>query len=272
MVGATIGRKDAANSKPRRTVAVANKHRENGPGLATMKYVEFSISTSGRWYSDLLGNNPDLRLVSDHVCLLPQGLIVSRLEIMGARDSDVETVLETIRGLKKTQHWVLAREKDRIRLLVVGPSKYGLTAGVLRAGGVLVHPIVAHNRRQYFSVLAPARALEKIRNQPRFTDFKLHVIHREPSSLKQLPEMPDLIDDLNEELTEKQIEILFAAFRGNYFAWPHASTIADLAKGAGISQATFHEHLQKATARVMSRVLTRVARRRGIGPVRGGPS
>lgn len=229
-----------------------------------MKYVEFSVSTTGMWYSEVLGKNPDLRLVSDHVCLLPHGLIASRLEVLGDRDADVETVLEKIRGLQKTQHWILARERDRVRVLVVGPSRYGLTANVIRAGGVLVHPVVAHNRRQYFSVLAPARALEAIRSRPRMSDFKLHMIHREPSALKQLPEMRDLIDDLNEELTEKQIEVLFACLRGNYFAWPHNSTIADLAKAAGISQATFHEHLQKAIARVMSRVLTRVGRRRGV--------
>jgi len=49
-----------------------------------------------------------------------------------------------------------------------------------------------------------------------------------------------------ERLTERQADVLEAAYRAGYFEWPRASTAEEVADDLGISAPTLHGHLRKA--------------------------
>lgn len=56
-------------------------------------------------------------------------------------------------------------------------------------------------------------------------------------------EFPPAIDDL---LTDRQHEVLEAAFEGGYYNWSREATGEEIAESIGISPATFHQHLRVA--------------------------
>ena len=49
-----------------------------------------------------------------------------------------------------------------------------------------------------------------------------------------------------DSLTDRQHEVLEAAYRGGYFRWPRESTAEDIAEALGISPPTLHKHLRRA--------------------------
>ena len=52
--------------------------------------------------------------------------------------------------------------------------------------------------------------------------------------------------DSIEALTDRQYEVLEAAYRGGYFRWPRDSTAEEIAESLGISPPTLHKHLRRA--------------------------
>lgn len=59
-----------------------------------------------------------------------------------------------------------------------------------------------------------------------------------------------------EDLTERQSQVLEAAYRSGYFEWPRGSTAEDVAEGFDITAPTFHAHLRKAEKGIMDQLFS----------------
>lgn len=59
-------------------------------------------------------------------------------------------------------------------------------------------------------------------------------------------------------LTDRQREVLEAAYRAGYYEWPRESTAEEVAESLSIAGSTFHAHLRKAEGRILSGVLDQV--------------
>jgi hypothetical protein len=57
---------------------------------------------------------------------------------------------------------------------------------------------------------------------------------------------------LQKHLTERQREVLKAAFEAGYYAWPRECTGEDIAKELDITSATFSEHIQAAERKLLT--------------------
>lgn len=57
------------------------------------------------------------------------------------------------------------------------------------------------------------------------------------------------------ELTDRQREVLTAAYQAGYFAWPRDSTAEEVADSVGIARPTLQAHLRKAEAHILSALL-----------------
>jgi predicted DNA binding protein len=60
-----------------------------------------------------------------------------------------------------------------------------------------------------------------------------------------------------EDLTERQREVLEAAYRAGYFEWPRDSTAEEVAESLDIASSTLHSHLRKAENSVLSEFFER---------------
>jgi hypothetical protein len=66
---------------------------------------------------------------------------------------------------------------------------------------------------------------------------------------------PELSADALAELTDRQQEVLEAAYLGGYFNWPRDSTAEEVADSLDIASATLHDHLRKAQRKVLDEIL-----------------
>jgi predicted DNA binding protein len=57
------------------------------------------------------------------------------------------------------------------------------------------------------------------------------------------------------DLTDRQREVVEAAYRAGYFDWPRESTAEEVAGSLGLAGPTLHGHLRKAEATILSALL-----------------
>jgi DNA-binding CsgD family transcriptional regulator len=69
------------------------------------------------------------------------------------------------------------------------------------------------------------------------------------STSTEISRVPVTAESL-ESLTDRQLEVLEAAYRGGYFRWPRDATAEEVAESLGISSPTLHKHLRRGEARV----------------------
>jgi PAS domain-containing protein/DNA-binding CsgD family transcriptional regulator len=72
---------------------------------------------------------------------------------------------------------------------------------------------------------------------------------RDRSTPTETNHAPATADSLG-SLTDRQLEVLEAAYRGGYFRWPRDATAEAVAESLGISSPTLHKHLRRGEERV----------------------
>jgi predicted DNA binding protein len=75
----------------------------------------------------------------------------------------------------------------------------------------------------------------------------------------------ELTDEALADLTDRQQEVLEAAYLGGYFNWPRDSTAEEVADSLDIASATLHDHLRKAQRKVLDELLADEAGKRRPG-------
>jgi predicted DNA binding protein len=56
---------------------------------------------------------------------------------------------------------------------------------------------------------------------------------------------------LEEQLTDRQLSVLRAAYHAGYFDWPRGSTAEELADSIGVSSPTLHNHLRRGQRKLL---------------------
>jgi predicted DNA binding protein len=68
-------------------------------------------------------------------------------------------------------------------------------------------------------------------------------------------------ESLEDQLTERQLETLRAAYLGAYFEWPRGRTASEIAAAMGVADTTWLRHLRKAEATLVEAFLREVDQR-----------
>lgn len=77
------------------------------------------------------------------------------------------------------------------------------------------------------------------------------------SKSQRAPGDTDRVDSegVLDDLTDRQRDVLEAAYRSGYFGWPRDSTAEEVATSLDITSPTLHNHLRKAEAKIMQELL-----------------
>jgi len=159
-----------------------------------------------------------------------------------------------------------AATDGRVRRIDEGVLEWQVTGTsvltALTGYGANVTDVTAEDGRALFAVelasTADVRALSD-HLEDRFSDTRV-VSRREradPTDDGGPPEAGDLDD-----LTERQREVLEAAYRAGYFDWPRDSTAEEVADSLDIDSSTLHAHLRKAEHSLLDDLFDSERRRR----------
>ncbi|QLG49281.1 PAS domain S-box protein [Natrinema halophilum] len=168
-------------------------------------------------------------------------------EIHGTSVDDVVAIATEDPRVKRARDISVAGGEDRIELTVTNSSVVHTVTGV---GGSLSAATVSPDGIR-FVVEVPVDAdvreiVDHIQAEHADIDF---VAQRDLDHDVSTVSRPDGVLG---ELTDRQREVLEAAYRSGYFAWPRTSTAEEIAESLDLASATLHGHLRKAEAVIIS--------------------
>jgi PAS domain S-box-containing protein len=210
--------------------------------------LEFSITNTGSFFvvtSEELGCSFDL----DGVVPSVDDVYHFYLTSSGVAP---EKVIERAAKSPKIEHARIIRETGAEALLEVSFHGTETVAQALMERGAYVQRGSIANGKGNIVVEVPANT----RVRP-FLDA-VEAVYSEGSLLsKQSRDRPfhstsEFYHELGETLTERQTEILQAAYLAGYFDYPRASSGKELAETLDISSPTFHQHLQAAERKLLT--------------------
>ncbi|EFW90954.1 response regulator receiver modulated GAF sensor protein [Haladaptatus paucihalophilus DX253] len=210
--------------------------------------LEFSITNTGSFFvvtSEELGCSFEL----DGVVPRRDDVYLFYVTLSGAPS---EKVIERADESPMVEHVRVIQETGDETLLEVALCGTETSAQALIERGAYVQRGSIEDGKGSIVVEVPANT----RVRP-FLDA-VEEVYEETSLLsKQSRDRPfhstsEFYHELGETLTERQAEILQAAYLAGYFDYPRASSGAELADTLDISSPTFHQHLQTAERKLLS--------------------
>jgi len=169
------------------------------------------------------------------------------LEVDGASVDDVVTTAAEDPGVTRVRDVSVTDGEGRIELTVTDSS---LVHTITRAGGSLSTATVRPDGTRLV-VEAPADAdvrevVDHVQSEHPGVDF---VAQRDRDREVSTGGHPDGVLG---GLTDRQREVLEAAYRSGYFAWPRTSTAEEVAESVDLASATVHGHVRKAEETILS--------------------
>jgi len=150
-------------------------------------------------------------------------------ELAAASGTDVEVV----------------RDDETSVLLAWQVTGDGLLGALIEHGANVTEMRADGGRARYELSVASGSDVRSLRDRIRGQYGDTTVLSKVERT-QSVEEKGSIATDRLEDLTERQREVLEAAFRAGYFNWPRDSTAEEVAETLDISSATLHSHLRKA--------------------------
>ncbi|MFD1647525.1 bacterio-opsin activator domain-containing protein [Haloarchaeobius litoreus] len=201
-------------------------------------------------------SNPLFRAVEEH------DLVV---ELDGATAIDDHTFVEyfTVTGDPDETFFDIIRAFDRVEGLTVldqGPEETLVTMTIVdppistllaEHGGTVREIVVEDGSAELVAELPKSGSIRSVVDslEGMFETVDLRTKRERKRPERRVSEFRSTLDD---QLTDRQREVLEAALRDGYFEWPRESDAEEIAATLGISSPTFHEHLRAAQQKLLT--------------------
>ncbi|MFB6096753.1 MAG: PAS domain S-box protein [Haloferacaceae archaeon] len=177
----------------------------------------------------------------------------SMLAFVSVPDATADAVESTLAGWPSVASVAYVTEHDEQTLYKVTMAQTQFT-DVLGKHGAMLCSLTATDAETHCTLKLPDQGavgdlMDALRG--RYATVRLRA-RRETS---QTTSRQSFQADLLEELTERQHEVLQAAYYGGFFEWPRESTGEAVADAVGVSPPTFHQHLRAAERKLVRAVL-----------------
>lgn len=193
-------------------------------------------------------------------CCAPFAGIAERFEIIGvlklthAAYTDVCRItlkegasIDAARNRFVTDTVVLSHEGNDYTLLMKGRISEEIADFTARFELRVDYPIVFDGNSCQFGVIGSSEELQNIASAAKERAWNMEIL--------AVHDYNPLVNGLLDELTEKQRQILKAAYQYGYFDHPRKIDAGKLAEKVGVHKTTLLEHLHKAEKRLVKRVL-----------------
>lgn len=157
------------------------------------------------------------------------------------------TSIEEVRNEYVTDTIVLSGAGKSYTLLMKGRISAEIADFTARFELRIDYPIVFNGGACQFGVIGTTDELQNIVNAAKEREWGMEIL--------AVHDYNPLVSGLLDELTEKQREILKAAYRYGYFDHPRKIDAGKLADKVGVHKTTLLEHMHKAEKRLIRRIL-----------------
>jgi len=174
------------------------------------------------------------------------------LEYVTVEDADPDRVLATLRDHELVRGGRVIRAENNGGVVEIRSRES--YQSILLDVGVRTVDVVADRDRLVVTVEAPtdadARTIQETLTE-HAPGFEL--VAKQERERRPTPE--DEESPIRDELTERQLEVLRAAYLAGYYEWPRDTTAEQLADTLDIASSTLHQHLRRAERNLFDELL-----------------
>ncbi|NKE37365.1 GAF domain-containing protein [Natronococcus sp. JC468] len=230
------------------TVAYAISAAERRRALVTNSVIELEFLTRDRSIGYVaLSAELGCELTVEGVSPTSDGEVAAFVTI---RDADCEAVLSTIADDPDVKATVVADHGEECVFRLTGPEP-SVSGTIADYGGVVREADADHGEGRFVVELpydADVRAV--VEGLEEYYDRTELVAQRE----RERTEPSDAVvrEAFDDALTDRQREVLRAAYLSGFFEWPRGANSGEVAEVLGITEPTFHEHLRTCQRKLVS--------------------
>lgn len=230
------------------TVAYAISAAEQRRALVTNSVIELEFLTRDRSIDYVaLSAEIGCKVTVEGVSSTGDGEVAAFITISGA---DCETVLSTIADDPDVEATVVADHGEECVFRLTGPEPS--VSGTIADYGGVVREADADDGEGRFVVELPYNADVRavVDGLVEYYDRTELVAQRE----RERTEPSDAVvrEAFDDALTDRQREVLRAAYLSGFFDWPRGANSGEVAEVLGITEPTFHEHLRTCQRKLVS--------------------
>lgn len=176
--------------------------------------------------------------------------IVAYCEVSGATADEINSVAASIEEIETARQVKSGDTRIHEFVLVDGSPLFAFVEGLANLRSAHIDETACTLIAEIASGTCAVPTLDRIHQEcPRPTLIAKREHNLPPASLTTRVGPPE---KSLESLTERQREVLEAAYHAGYFRWPRESTAEEVAESLGISSPTLHKHLRRAEEQLLN--------------------
>lgn len=149
---------------------------------------------------------------------------------------------------------ILEQSRKRARTVVTYDRHSSIVPEIVNSEFMPIEPVHITEGKEHWTVLVRTDALSSVIESMRDGyDVELDAVHTvdQDSNLR----FSDMIDQIHDDLSPRQLESLFTAYGRGYYSWPREVSATEIASDVGVSGPTFLEHLRRAEQKILPLVI-----------------
>jgi predicted DNA binding protein len=213
--------------------------------------LEFRLQDESSSFLSRLADQLGSEVTFEGVIPLTEDRVRLFFTVDGTDPDDVRSVID--RSLSVGSSRLVARQEDSLlfEAVVEGPT----ISVTLMEMGASLRTLTVTEEGIHFLVDLPSSAdvrgfIEGFQEEFASAEFIARRVHERPDYTRQ-----GFLAELEEHLTDRQMEVLQTAYYSGFFTSPRQSTGSDIAEVLDVSQPTVTEHLRTAQCKILDLLL-----------------
>ncbi len=214
---------------------------QDSTAVGTPTEIELQVANE-EYFFVLASEEASCRLTLEHLVHRSDGALLEFFAVEGTDPDRIVGMARDVSGVAEARLVREAPDGGLVQLIVAGPC----VTTTLADAGAVTRAVTARDGTGRVVANVPAHA--DVRTvvemfQSRHPRSELLASRRDAGSIP-VRSQQGLKGTLAERLTDRQIEVLRAAYLSGYFEWPRESSAEECAESLDISQPTFSQHMR----------------------------
>lgn len=233
-------------------------HINNAAGSdRSYQQVKMTLWHSGCWTLQTTDSHPGTHIIEKS--LYPaDDVIKGDFILVTEGETTIEELIEAIDRSDVVRNVAVLKQSDeRARVVVNYASESSIVPEIVNSEFMPIAPVHITEGKEHWRVMVDVDALSNVLESLK-SEYDVTVDAIEKVDPTEGLMFADVVNNISENLSSRQREVLFNAREEGYYNWPRDVSANEVAENIGISGPTFLEHLRQGEQKIVHSVLDEI--------------
>lgn len=219
--------------------------------------VKLTLWHAGCWTLQTTDAYPGTHIIEKS--LYPaEDIIKGDFILVSKGDAEIEAFIQAIDASPVVQNVAVLKQSDeRARVVVNYASESSIVPEIVHSEFMPIAPVHITEGKEHWRVMIEVDALSDVLSSMK-SEYDIEVDAIEQVNPQDSLFFADVVNEVSENLSPRQQEILFTARDAGYYSWPRETSANQIAETIGVSGPTLLEHLRQGEQKIIHTFLDEV--------------